>query len=292
MKPIKPLTVFTLSLIFFWCNYCLAQQHITTLELQNTQPNLLLPAIKAQLAPNSSVSVYKNKLILNVTDSELKIIHQLINKLDAPGRQLLISIKKSDSLNSRQKQGEVSFTRGSNPKIQLSSNPEIKNNRLSSNISSNISSNMRADTKTTVTVTQQSISQSENSKQSIRATEGSPVRISTGNTLIVSNKQNHPNNRPTYSQELIDANTGFFATAWVNGNSVTVKIDQQQQKFVDSKTISSQQLQTQVSGKLGEWIAVGSIGEHSNTFNRQLNKVNNYRQQDAALVYLKVELTR
>ncbi len=263
MKQIKHRTFkfFTLlTCLLAIDGYCLEQQQITTLQLHNIQPELLLPTIKAHLSTNSSASVYKNQLILNVTDKELATIQQLINQLDIPGKQLLISIKKAGSDKIKQQQGEINLHYQRKPKIQTGNTNTLR---------------LGSETKTTITINPQNINQSTSLKQGIRATEGSPVLINTGTTLVTNN------------QPLINANSGFFATAWVNGNSVTVKIIQQQQNFKDTKTITRQQLHTQVTGGLNHWIPIGSIVENSNTANHLLNIETLH---NTALYYIKVEL--
>lgn len=296
MQIIK-LRIFINSIIFTCLlalnNNCLAQQHITTLQLQNTQPELLLPAIKAQLSPGSSASVYKNTLVLNVTDKELQAIRQIIEQLDSPGKQLLISLKTAGNNGSDNKQTEVSYQRQGNPTIHIGNSNINANNHSNNNPNNNPNNKIVANTRTTattITTKQQTISQYGSTENGVRATEGSPAYIGTGNTLILSNKQVYSDGKQTINQQPVDTNSGFYATAWLNGDNVTVKIDQRQQRFENTTTINHQQLQTQVSGRLGEWIPIGGIVEYSNRSNHQLNSRNNDNLHDATLLAIKIEL--
>lgn len=248
----------------------IAQQHITTIEPRNVPAEQLARIIKPQLSPGSTVTTYQNTLILNVTDDELTSIHQILARIDTRGRQLLISIRKTGDNSLSQQQGQVTIQRQQDPTIRIGRN----------GISPSSSQ-----TATTVTISRQGTVLSGASDQSIRATEGIPVLISTGNTMLL----NNPGNHNDHDQEWVSANNGFYATAWINGNSVTVKIEQQDNRFVNSTTISGQQLQTQVNGQIGQWIALGTIHERNNSISKQINSAERNISQSAQAIFLKIE---
>ena len=267
--------VFTLlSALMLLSNAGISQQHITTLQLHHTDPQLLLPVIKAQLSPTSSVQAYQNKLILNVTDDELKKIKALIRQLDAAGKQLLITVKKADQEMTRQQTGKAQMHFQGNPDIKVGSeHGNSTNNRL----------------ETSVNIKNQYSTHTGSSANGIRATEGKPVYISTGSTILINN---NTTGSLKENRQPIDANSGFYATAWVDDRTVTVLLDQQQNKFQTPSTITSQQLQTRVTGNLGEWIPVGYFNNSESSANRQIGSKDRRNNISATPIYLKVDLAQ
>jgi hypothetical protein len=96
----------------------------------------------------------------------------------------------------------------------------------------------------------------------VRATEGLPAYISTGISAPIEGYAYGSDGRRYYQQDYVNAVSGFYATAWVNGSSVKIRIDQRNDKL-DGRVLDSQQLQSDINGRLGEWIAIGSIDNTS-----------------------------
>ena len=262
-----------LSLLLLLSNSSFGQQHITTLQLNHTDPQLLLPVIKAQISASSSVTIYQNKLILNVTDEELEKIKALVRQLDAAGKQLLITVKKADQEIAHQQTGKAQMHYKGNPDITVGGqNRNPTNNRL----------------ETSVTINNQYSTHSGTSANGIRATEGKPVYISTGSTILIKNS----GNRSDQTRQPIDANSGFYATAWVDGRTVTVQLDQQQKSFQTASSITSQQLQTRVTGNLGEWIPVGFINSSESSANRQILSSERKALSTTTPIFLKVDIAQ
>ena len=80
-----------------------AQRELTTIPVVYATPEQLAAVIKPYLSEGSSVSVYQNQLVLNVTREELDKTRELLERIDVAGRQLLVSVRTdgtgSDSVN-------------------------------------------------------------------------------------------------------------------------------------------------------------------------------------------------
>ena len=100
------------------------------------------------------------------------------------------------------------------------------------------------------------------SVSSVRTLEGSETYIAVGQSRpVTSTTVNSGWYGTTVSQstEYRDARSGFYATAQVNGDVVTLTISPQQQSFRSRGSIDTQSLNTTVSGRLGEWIPLGAV---------------------------------
>lgn len=241
----------------------LARQ-LVTYTVQNADPQQLEAVIRQYLSRDSSVSVYQNTIIVNGTAEELSKTRSLIEQLDVAGKQLLISVKTDSSGSQQQSDVQVSGSvRGG--------------------------SHVETTTKTTVTVREFKGTSRGAGNQGVRATEGQPAFISYGASAPVNSYRSTPGGRIVSGQEYIDAQTGFYASAWVNGNQVRVRIDQRREQL-QGRIIEGQQLQSEVSGQLGQWIPIGVIDSSRNNKSVGLSGYSGSKASGSEQIYLKVDL--
>jgi len=245
-----------------------AAQRITTIiPIYNADAESILPALQQQLLEDESISVYQQQIIINASANSTANIKQLINVLDAAGKQLIINIKNNATNNSNQ-QGINVNNQQHNPSTRI-----IKNGKLN--------------TETHISIQQNNGNRFNQAQQGIRATEGEPSFIHTGSARIITSPSN--NNGQAYQQQWHQAQTGFYATTWVNGDGVSIRISQQDQKW-NNASIDTQSLNTSVTGKLGEWIPIANLHQHQNTHSRSITgKQGNTESSDTQLM-IKVEL--
>jgi hypothetical protein len=109
--------------------------------------------------------------------------------------------------------------------------------------------------------------------QQVRAVEGAAAFIAAGNTYSLRSGR--------YGErELTPVTSGFYATARVLDNGeVVVDIDQHNDRMNGDRlangNIDTQSLQTQVRGRVGEWINVGGVDTSSSNGERGLNRYGN-----------------
>ena len=103
---------------------------------------------------------------------------------------------------------------------------------------------------------------------SVRALEGNEAYIAIGQSRPISTTQVSPGwygSTVSQTTEFHDASTGFYATARISGDRVTLQISPQQQAFRGRSTIATQAVTTTVSGRLGEWLPIGAVREQSSS---------------------------
>jgi hypothetical protein len=248
-----------LFLLSFWLFAYLAnaEQHISVIPVNNGTVEELVPVIEAQLGEGSSVSSYQNQIILNASDEETIKIKHLLDTLDHTGRQLLISVKNDNTGNMTLNNGSIN---------------QPKNSQFSAQLQMRKMHNSGQD------------------NQGIRATEGYPSFITTGSAIAYNQPALKSNGKIIQNQQWQNALTGFYATAWINNNEVSIKIEQEKQRFTSNTSMDNQQLQTRVSGKLGEWIAIGNVSSHNITNEHSFSSVTHNQDNQTSTIYLKVEL--
>ncbi len=103
---------------------------------------------------------------------------------------------------------------------------------------------------------------------SVRTLEGTETWIAVGESVPFTTTTVTPgwNGNVQRSTSFRDVSTGFFATARLNGDLVTLEVSPRQQQFdrsVAGGTIETRGASTVVRGRLGEWLPVGSVQENS-----------------------------
>lgn len=238
-------------------------RQIVTFSIQYGDPENMRAVVASQLSPGSSVSLYQRQLIVNATSEELRRVRELIGQLDARGQQLLISVKTAGDGGRQQQQVRVSGS------VQAGAHTETT-------------------TRTTVTVRDFQSTSSGRGAQGVRATEGQPAYISTGASAPINSYRTTISGKVVRDQEYVDANTGFYATAWISGSSVRVRIDQRREQL-KGRVIEGQQLQTEVSGALGQWIPIGMISKSQRSSSSDLIGYSKGGATSAETIFLKVE---
>jgi type II secretory pathway component GspD/PulD (secretin) len=126
--------------------------------------------------------------------------------------------------------------------------------------------------------------------------EGNSAFIRTGESVPVTSTQ--INRGPGGTQvaqgtEFANADTGFYVTPRLSGDRVTLEIGTARDRARSPGTgaVSIQHVSTVVSGRLGEWIAVGGSGENAEQTSELLSRQRSSARDDRTIM-LKVEEVR
>lgn len=265
---IKAFMIFALSsLLSLLSSASLAQRQLTTIEVHHAQPEQLAAAIMPYLSAGSVVNTYQNQLIVSVTATELETIQKLVKKLDVAGRALLISLRVGQTDNADRRGADVDI-----PPVIIDNN------------------GIRTEQRTRVSVRQYSNSGGTEQTHSVRATEGSPALLSSGQTISLRQRQ-LVNGRAVVSDQLYPVESGFYATAWVNDDTVTIDIDQQNNQLEGGR-VQTQQLQSRVSGPIDSWIPVGVITRQENGRSTSLRQYSTSAGNQNDQIFIRVELAQ
>ena len=249
-----------------------SQRNVTSMPFYNADPDLLVRATRPLLSPGSSVSYYHNQLIINATPEETANIERLLKQLDGSGQQIVFTLRSDGASGLSSEQVRVSGNLGTNSGIDADSKPGLL-----------------SETRTTVTVDNRRLRGGHSGAQSVRATEGYAAFVATGNSAPFTRLRSRQNGQIYQQSEPQDINSGFYATAWIDGDTVSVDIDQRNDQYQQG-TVSTQQLQTRVSGKLGSWMAIGMLIENQQAYTTHLTRRSSNAGNNSTMLYLKVDL--
>ncbi|MFT3929514.1 MAG: hypothetical protein QM709_04360 [Spongiibacteraceae bacterium] len=244
------------------------ERHLRTYTLKHTLAEQITPMLSAYLSAGSSITPYRQQLILNVTDAEYRQLQTLLDQFDTAPRSLMISVRKqSQQSNDDERYGVQGRIGDGAVQVQSGNGYHRSESR--------------------VIVNRGSAQSSRDGSQQVRAVEGMAAFINTGN--IVSMRSGNYGQR-----ELVPVDSGFYATARIVGDEVIVDLDQRDDRVQDRTQggvgIATQNLQTQVRGNLGEWIPVGGVSASQSGNERSITNYGNNASSSMSDIAIKVEI--
>lgn len=207
-------------------------QDMQIIELRHRSASELLPIVQPLVEQGGAITGTDNLLIVRTGASNLAQIRQAVAALDRAPRQLLISVRQGSPATEDAADVQGSATVGSGG----------------------------ADAR--VEVSARSLHTNAGQLGSVRTLEGSEAWIALGQSRPVTSETvttGGYGTTVTQSTTYRDTRSGFYATARLSGDRVTLEISPQQQAFRSRGSIDTQALVTRVSGRLGEWIPLGAV---------------------------------
>jgi type II secretory pathway component GspD/PulD (secretin) len=234
--------------------------HVYTLRYQIAES--LLPALNNVLLSDESVNAYNNELVVNASSASQKKVEQLLQALDKPLRSIMISVRNNSTGNSAGNNTSVSGGIRTGEVYLGSGGPVYREKNTGGTVIQSNGVRIQSNHETRQTSTQQ--------EQKIRAIEGAPAWISTGQSIPYRSTDQWGN----ATTEFKNADRGFYVTARIIGNRVQLDISTSNDKLSEDPRksrrgiIETEHLQTSASGTVGEWISLGGITMQDNSDNR------------------------
>ena len=263
------------------------QTVIEVIQLKHRTTNEIIPLIDPFLEKQGALSGMQGKLIIRTTPENLREIKQLLNEIDNAPRRLIITVKQDvDSVTARNllklsgnisKKGTQVKIAGRTGKRGLVSKNSFGKNNL--NVQAHNNQHLEKD----------------NNMQQIQVLDGGHALIHIGKSLPVPLRNIIHTPQGTHvieSTQFRDATVGFTVIPSVRGDNVTLKVIPQRNRPDQQLpgTINVQQINTSVSGKLGEWINLGNM--ERNKFSQSFSPNSPYNERitsEQRMVLIKVE---
>ncbi|MCL6268348.1 hypothetical protein M3P05_00095 [Sansalvadorimonas sp. 2012CJ34-2] len=243
-----------------------AEREIVVLPLNYSLPEQVLPPVLAILPEDATVTSHGNQLILKVTPEEKTDVEQLLQQIDKPARQFLISVRTPHSSNNHQSGVTASGT-FANDKVQVGSSVQNGN----------------------VVIRNSDALSTEKQQQSVRATEGMPAYVAVGESVPVHSYRINASGQREVVTEFKPANKGFYVTARLVGSNVVLDINQTNDQHQQNR-IATKHLATQISGPVGQWITIGDTDSKSTTSQSGLVVRSSDASRKSGQIQLRVEL--
>ncbi|HCX34479.1 MAG TPA: hypothetical protein DHV08_13660 [Rhodocyclaceae bacterium] len=232
----------------------LAQEKMEILVLRHRQPEQVIPALTPLLEKGGSLSGMSNRIIVRSSARNVEEIRRALAAIDTPLRRLMISVKQEEAAEADRSAAEVSGSIGTGaariatPAPRVPGAPGIEVRRGENAARARVySSRGRSD---------------ERMIQQVQTVEGAAAFIELGQSFPVPLRQTVIGPLGAIVSESVvyrDLGSGFRARPSVIGDRVTIEIAPRQESLsaVVPGAVRSHRLSTTVSGRLGEWIALG-----------------------------------
>lgn len=225
-------------------------QELAIIELRHRRAEDVIPVVQPLVEPGGVVSGIDSKLLVRTSPANLAEIRAAVEAIDRPQRQLLITVGQGTVTDSGSTRARGTATiGGGDVQVGVNRPPSAQ---------PGVQGSVRGGSQ------QASLS----NVSSVRTLEGSETWIAVGQSVPFTTTTVTPgwNGTVQRSTTFRDVSSGFFATARVNGDRVTLEISPRQQQFRPSGTggtVQTQGANSVVSGGLGEWMQVGAVRQAS-----------------------------
>ena len=252
-------------------------QELQVIELRHRLATEVIPVVQPLLEPGGVITGMDGTLFVRTSPANLAQILQVVESLDRQPRQLLLSVGQGTvtNLDSSSVRGSATIGDGD---VQVGVNrPPGAESGASVRVGSRA---QRADL---------------TNVSSVRALEGMETFIAIGQSVPMTTTQVTRGWGGTSTQQTTEfrsASTGFYATARLSGDRVTLELAPQQQRFSGPdarRSVETAGLTTQVSGRLGEWIGVGGASESGSSTTSGLLVWGRRSSDSQYTVWVKVE---
>ena len=283
---------FSLLLLFYCATLPVsyAQQLVTeVLPLGYRSINEIIPLVRPLVRPAGSVTGLQGQLVVTATPQQMAEVRRVLGKLDKSPVRLLISVRRGNSRTGKQgsasvqgRAGNIAINNGGATVGGKGDNQHIDQDSLSLNLKTH----------------QRAVE--DNITQQVQVLEGREAYISTGEVIPVRYRGAVAGSGGIYrydSTEFYPAVTGFYTIPRLNGDEVFLEMNTVSRKrnnlkvggYHPQQNIAVSNINTSVTGKLGEWIVIGNIDQSGVKKNQGIAAKSRQQQSSSSTVSVRVE---
>jgi type II secretory pathway component GspD/PulD (secretin) len=253
----------------------------------------VIPIIQPMLAREGSVSDFQGQLVVRTTPANLDEIKRVLASIDTVPRQLLITVRQDAEADRSRSTAEVSGSiRGDHGRVTVPGSRDPRGGNVVLR---------EGDDSVRLQVLEGTGSQSDRNTQSLRVMEGREAFVRVGQSVPVRGRQVQRSvvggrvvEQVVETAQYRDAATGFYVLPRVTGDRVTLNISAQRETLSKQAHggVNVQSMVTTVSGRLGEWMEIGGIGQDASGQQSVLLGRTTTATRDSGRVLIKVEDVR
>ena len=259
------------------------------IALKHRSAEEVLPVIRPLLDQGDAASGMNYQLILRTSPRNLEEIKRLLESIDVAPRRLKITVLQNVDSETVARLTEVSGNVGLSREVQIAVPGSGDSRGL------NVELGQGQDRLKARAISTRSLEDERNTQQ-LQVLEGNRALVRSGQSVPVPQRQviqNQWGTRVIDSTQYQEAGSGFYVLPRISGDRVTLEISAQNDALVpgsgDQPTVSVQQASSTVSGRLGEWLEVGGLGQQKNHDDSTLSTRGTSRTREQRNVLIRVE---
>jgi len=240
-----------------------AQPVVEVIPLHYRTAEEVIPILQPMLDREGTLSGFRGQLIVRTTPENLVEIKRILASVDAAPRQLQITVRQDADGSVRRSTADVSGNIGNdNARVVV---PPASRERQGGRIVIR-----EGDSRIRAHVLDSASTLSDRNTQTLRVSEGREAFIQVGQSVPVRGRQvtrtvvgGQVVEQVVDSTEYRDVTTGFYVRPRLSENHVMLDISPQRESLSGDIRggVNVQRVVTTVSGRLGEWIEIGGIGQ-------------------------------
>ena len=253
----------------------------------------IIPIIQPLLAREGSVSGFQGQLIVRTTPANLEEIKRILASLDTAPRQLVITVRQETDVERSRSSAEVSGSvGGDHGRVTIPGSGGTRGGNVV----------LRdGDDPLRVNVLEGTSSERDRSEQTVRVMEGREAFVRIGQSVPVRERQVQRTvvggrvvEQVVEGAQYRDVASGFYVLPRVSGDRVTLDVSSQRESLSrrSAGNVNVQSLVTTVSGRLGEWMEIGGVGQDASGRQAVLLGRSATASRDSRRVLIKVEEVR
>ena len=262
---------------------------LEVIALKHRSAEEVLPVIRPLLDKGDTASGMNYQLILRTSPRNLEQIKKLLESIDIAPRRLKITVMQNVDSETAARLTEVSGNVGLNRDARIA----VPGSGDSSGLNVELG---RGQDRLRTRVTSTRSLEDERNTQQLQVLEGNRALVHSGQSVPVPQRQVIQNQWGTQvidSTQYQEVGSGFYVLPRISGDRVTLEISTQNDALVpgsgDQPTVRVQQASSTVSGRLGEWLEVGGLGQQKNHEDSTLSTRGASRTREQRNVLIKVE---
>lgn len=266
-----------------------AAGELEIINLRHRSAEEVLPVIRPLLEKDDVASGMNYQLILRTSPQNLEQVRKLLESIDVAPRRLKITVlQNADS-------ETVARLTGVSGNIGLSREARVAVPDSGGGSGLNVELGQGQD-RLKARVSSARALEDERNTQQLQVLEGNRALVRGGQSVPVPQRQviQGPwGTRVIDSVQYQEIGSGFYVLPRVNGDLVTLEISTQNDALVpdggDYPVMRVQQASSTLSGRLGEWMEVGGLGQQKDNDNSTLSTRGTSRIREQRNVLIKVE---
>jgi len=266
-----------------------AANELEIIELKHRRAEDVQPIIRPLLDEGDVVGGMNYQLILRTSPRNLEQIKKLLDSIDVAPRRLKITVMQNVDSETVARLTAVSGNIG----LSRAARVVVPGSGDSGGL--NVELGQGQDRLKARMISTRSLEDERNTQQ-LQVLEGNRALVRSGQSVPVPQRQviqDRWGTRVIDSTQYQEINSGFYVLPRVNGDRVTLEISTQNDALVPGSSVYPttrvQQASSTLSGRLGEWLEVGGLGQQKDHDDSTLSTRGTSRTSEQRSVLIRVE---
>lgn len=256
MALFKPIKVFFLLCLLGYGLSAFAQEKIEVITLSYRTAEQVIPLIQPLVGKDGAVTGIQNRLVIRTSPDRLAQIKRVIASIDTKPRRLMIVVRQNITREALAQEASVFGSVGTDqarvrvPETAGESGARVELGSQRKRVGAKINSTRDIESSADV--------------QRVQVLEGNAAFIRVGQSVPIPSRTVVRNGRQVTVVEetqFQDVTSGFTVLPRVSGSDVTLEINPQRNTLGSRGAVNVQQASTVLSGRIGEWIELGGVGQ-------------------------------